>query len=108
LSDRIIEELGLTENKKQIRRILRETPMNPNNLKRVYDYLERFDKLYRTPEAHFAGGNMFHWTLSTDKLDASPFPEFLLDAWNLWNQADLLLGNIFSEANLAVLRAEHP
>lgn len=105
-SDRIIKKSGMTEHKKQLRKLLRQTPMSADNLLQVYEYLQRFDKRYRTPEAHLAGGNMYRWTLSADRLDASPFQEFLLDAWKLWNDAEVMLGRIFSEESLAALRED--
>jgi len=47
------------------------------------------------------------WTLSDDLLEEAPFGEFLLDAWNLWNRAEILLSNVFSEEGLRVLQQEN-
>ena len=105
-NDKIIQEAGITEGKKNLRKLLRRTPMNPSNIITVFKYLQRFDSLFRTPEAHSAGGAMSKWTLPTQKIDDTPFPEFLLGAWNLWNNAEDMLGNMFGEKALTLLKAE--
>ena len=103
---KIIQEAGITKGKKNLRKLLRKTPMNPNTIVQIFHYLQRFDSLYRTPEAHSVGGAMSKWTLSAQKMDDTPFPEFLLDAWNLWNIEEVRLGNMFGEKALSVLQAD--
>ena len=80
--------------------------MNPNNIVQIFRYLQRFDQFYRTPEAHSAGGSMSKWTLPAKKMDDTPFPEFLLEAWNLWNNVEIVLGKIFGEKALTLIKAE--
>jgi hypothetical protein len=105
-AENIIRSAGITEGKKALRRVLRETPMSPENIVMIHRYLTRFDQLYRTPEAHTAGGSMLKWTLPHFKMDGTPLEEFLLDAWNLWNSAERTLGQVFSERALNLLRKD--
>jgi hypothetical protein len=106
-ADKIIEESGITEGKKNLRRLLRETPMNPQNIIRVHKYLTYFDQHYRTPEAHQMGGRMFRWTMVSASLDDTPLPEFMLNAWNLWNNVESLFELMFSEQALTLARNEY-
>lgn len=105
-NNEIIQKAGITEGKRKLKQVLRTTSMRPENIICIFQHLTRFDSLYRTPEAHSAGGSMSKWTLSDKKMDDTPFPEFLLDAWNLWNQAERMIGQIFGEKALSLLKAD--
>lgn len=105
-NEKIIFESGISEGKKKLKKLLHSTPMSHENIILIYNHLNRFDALYRTPEAHSAGGSMSKWTLSNSKMDETPFEEFFLGAWNLWNHVENMLGDMFSEKALSLIQQD--
>jgi hypothetical protein len=60
---------------------------------KVLDEIERFDGIYRTPEAHGTGA-LRKWSLSMQSMIDNPSGD-LIGYWNIINQIIANIGNLF-------------
>lgn len=61
----------------------------------LLEALEKFDDMFRTPEAH-GTGTIRKWSLTMEGFNGNPMFD-LIDHWNFLNETLLTLGNLFNE-----------